>query len=226
MGKENKQLTAIEEELQIFQEKLNERDIAINELIKEHNELVREHNELIKEHNEMVREHNELIKDHNELMKKYNKCEDKFNKLEEEQKEAEKNYQESLHKIVVYLQSNDKISNKNKNAINKELTLDFKLLSTSGYIIIILLLCKSMNFCKINNEKFRELCENKTILYQIKQVFNILAHNPSSLPGVKDDCKMTALFDELKDYYKTKDYDMYEALVNIENNEYKKIDYY
>ena len=64
------------------------------------------------------------------------------------------------------------------------------------------------------------------ILYQIKQVFNILAHNPSSLPGVKDDYKMTALFDELKDYYKTKDYDMYEALVNIENNEYKKIDYY
>ena len=152
MGKENKQLTAIEEELQIFQEKLNERGIAINELIKEHNE--------------MVREHNELIKDHNELMKKYNKCEDKFNKLEEEQKEAEKNYQESLHKIVVYLQSNDKISNKNKNAINKELTLDFKLLSTSGYIIIILLLCKSMNFCKINNENLGNFAKIK--LYYIK----------------------------------------------------------
>ena len=234
LSQENERLKVIEEKVEILQNKLNEQDTKIskltkehNELIKEHNELIKEHNELVKEHNELVKEHNELVKknneldkDHNELVKKYIELEDKYNKLEEEKKIAEKTYKDSLHKIVIYQQNNAELIYKNKqlNERNNELTLDLKLLSKRGYIKMIILLCKSMNLCKINNEKFSELCKknNKTILYQIKRVFNTLAHNQKSLPGLNEEPKMTALFSELKNYFIKNDYEKYEALVNIE----------
>ena len=220
LSQENERLKGVEEKVEILQNKLNEQDTKISKLTKEHNELIKEHNELVKEHNELVKKNNELDKDHNELVKKYIELEDKYNKLEEEKKIAEKTYKDSLHKIVIYQQNNAELIYKNKqlNERNNELTLDLKLLSKRGYIKMIILLCKSMNLCKINNEKFSELCKknNKTILYQIKRVFNTLAHNQKSLPGLNEEPKMTALFSELKNYFIKNDYEKYEALVNIE----------